>query len=75
MLSLVISPVFAQTASASAVSSHRIGVLTDLNWTDPNAAAFLRAFTERLQALGYTEGRDFLLELRAADRNAKLLGW
>ncbi|MBL8291355.1 MAG: ABC transporter substrate-binding protein [Bryobacterales bacterium] len=73
MLSLVISPVFAQTASTSAASSHRIGVLTDLNWTDPNAAGFLKAFTEHLQALGYMAGRDFLLELRAADRNANLL--
>ena len=73
VLCLVISPLFAQTAGTSAVAVRRIGVLTDINWSDPNVATFLNAFEDRLRALGYTAGTDIVLELRAADRNPERL--
>lgn len=47
----------------------RVGVLTDLTWTDPNARVFLSSFQQGLRYLGYTDRENVQLEMRAADRD------
>ena len=42
----------------------RIGVLMSYPETDPDAQAFLAAFREGLQKLGWTEGRNVRLDTR-----------
>src|ERR1700746_942237 len=48
----------------------RIGVLMSYPETDPDAQAFLAAFREGLQKLGWTEGRNLRLDTRLTSASA-----
>jgi putative tryptophan/tyrosine transport system substrate-binding protein len=49
----------------------RIGVLTALAENDPEVMAWLKAFQEELQRLGWEQGRNIRIELRSggSDQN------
>jgi ABC-type uncharacterized transport system substrate-binding protein len=55
-------PIFGQAQQADRL--RRVGVLMFLAADDPEAAPRMAAFTEGLQRLGWTEGRDFQMHIR-----------
>jgi putative ABC transport system substrate-binding protein len=50
----------------------RIGVLTNIAESDPEARARIAAFKQGLQELGWTEGRNLQIETRLTLGNAEL---
>jgi putative ABC transport system substrate-binding protein len=51
----------------------RIGVLMSLGETDPEAKAWLSAFTQGLQELGWIDGRNLRMDIRWAAGNVDLM--
>jgi putative ABC transport system substrate-binding protein len=51
----------------------RVGVLMPLVMDDPNAQASIAAFLQALQQLGWTEGRNMRIDIRATGGDAELI--